>query len=92
MASKADEPQAPGTVVRLKAWPKSVKPEDQDGGQLDKLTKAELIDRADEAGIDASGTKADIIERLESGPPAEQDAGADEAPASDGEPAEPEEA
>lgn len=25
----APEPQAPGTVVRLQAWPKSVRPQDQ---------------------------------------------------------------
>jgi hypothetical protein len=59
------EPQAPGTVVRLQAWPKSVKPEDQDAGELANLKKDELVEKAEEAGVDASGTKADIIERLE---------------------------
>lgn len=29
------------------------------------LLKAELVEQADERGIDSSGTKADIIERLE---------------------------
>jgi hypothetical protein len=62
---KADEPQAPGTVVRLKAWPKSVKPEDQDAGELESLKKDDLIERAEAAGVDSSGTKADIIARLE---------------------------
>jgi SAP domain-containing protein len=33
---------------------------------LAALKKAELVELADERGVDSSGTKADIIERLES--------------------------
>ena len=32
---------------------------------LGSLLKAELVEKAEERGIDSSGTKADIIERLE---------------------------
>lgn len=37
---------------------------DTDDVDLDKLTKDQLIELADERGVDSSGTKADIIGRL----------------------------
>jgi hypothetical protein len=37
------------------------------GDDLDTLTKAQLIDRAEAAGLSTSGTKAELVERLRAG-------------------------
>lgn len=42
------------------------KPEATPAPDLAALKKAELVELADERGVDSSGTKAEIIERLES--------------------------
>jgi hypothetical protein len=38
--------------------------ESLDGGELNKMKKAELVSLADERGVSSSGTKSDIIARL----------------------------
>lgn len=38
--------------------------ENVDEPSLDDLTKAELVERAEAAGLDTSGTKAELVERL----------------------------
>lgn len=52
----------PGTGPALKqnAAPAAPAPD------LTSLKKAELVELADERGVDSSGTKAEILERLES--------------------------
>ena len=47
------------TRVRLEAF------EQEQSGDLSSLSKPELVERAEKAGVDSSGTKADIIERLQ---------------------------
>lgn len=44
---------------------------DEPDGELVGLSKAELVALAEERGLDASGTKADLIERIGSEPTGE---------------------
>jgi hypothetical protein len=47
-----------------KAEDKAVDLDETKDDDLSSLTKAELVERAEAAGLDSSGTKAELIERL----------------------------
>lgn len=51
--------------VRYRATAPSPSPEPEPTPALSSMKKDELIEEAEKRGIDSSGTKAEIIERLE---------------------------
>lgn len=53
----------PAEVAAQIEW-LNAEPDAPDDGDLMSLTKPELVAKAEAAGVDASGTKADIVERL----------------------------
>lgn len=67
--SQIDDTEAKqyGLKSRTKAEDKSATADEDKSEDLESLTKAELVERAEEAGVDSSGTKAELVERLTAG-------------------------
>jgi hypothetical protein len=59
LEAEGDTEKAAVTAERLQAA------EAAEAEDLSKLPKAELVDRAEKAGVDSSGTKAEIVAALE---------------------------
>ena len=57
------EPATAGRATAREATARQAVPEPP-GDDLDELSKARLVDRAERAGLSTSGTKAELVERL----------------------------
>ena len=60
--SRPWDPFAPASSSTGPAAPQLLS--EPSGDDLDTLTKAQLVDRAERAGLSAAGNKAELIERL----------------------------
>jgi SAP domain len=63
-AGQWDRPEQADWVKKIKKA-RGEDVEEEEGGEYDSMSKAELVEAADERGLDSDGTKAEIKARLE---------------------------